>query len=267
VTRPSKTPPSKRQLLRAPLARRDSIGQAYHVLSFDAGKEVSARPGQFAMVRGANWGQAPLLSRPMSLVQGGRRPTILIKVVGEGTRRMAQASPGDLFDLLLPLGNRWSACPDGLTPVFVAGGVGIAPLLFFAREISAAGKRPLVLYGGRSKHDLPLDDEIAKVADVRLLTEDGTRGTKGLVTALLEPTLAEIGNKAKVYTCGPNKMMAAVAEICATIDVACEASLESPMGCGYGVCLGCNVEKRAGGYLHACVDGPCVDARTVAWNR
>jgi dihydroorotate dehydrogenase electron transfer subunit len=267
VTEPGNTPKNKRQLLRAPLLRRESIGPLYHVLSFETGQEIVAHPGQFAMVRGAAWGQAPLLSRPMSLVQAGTRVTILVKAVGEGTRRMAVAAPGELFDLLVPLGNRWSACPDTVTPVFVAGGVGIAPLLFFARELAANGRRPLVLYGGRSAHDLPLHDAVSDIADLRLLTEDGSRGSKGLVTALLEPTLTELKRNVKVYTCGPHRMMSAVAEICAKADVPCEVSLETPMGCGFGVCLGCPVESSAGGHFHACVDGPCVDARTVAWKR
>src|ERR1044071_10369946 len=95
----------KRRLLQRPLLRRDSMGPSYHVLTFDAGEEVVAFPGQFAMVRGATWGQAPLLPRPMSLLETGRRPSILIKIVGEGSRRLAHASPGEPFDLLLPLGN------------------------------------------------------------------------------------------------------------------------------------------------------------------
>jgi dihydroorotate dehydrogenase electron transfer subunit len=267
VTESGNTARSKKQLLRAPLLRRDSIGALYHVLSFDAGHEIAAQPGQFAMVRGAAWGQAPLLSRPMSLLAAGRHPTMLVKAVGEGTRRMALAAPGEPFDLLVPLGNRWSACPEGLPPVLVAGGVGIAPLLFFARELAAKGTRPLVLYGGRTTHDLPLDGEASGVGDVHLITEDGSRGKKGLVTALLDDTLKDLTKNAKVYTCGPHRMMSAVAAICAKADVACEVSLETTMACGFGVCLGCPVESSAGGYFHACVDGPGVDARTVAWNR
>jgi dihydroorotate dehydrogenase electron transfer subunit len=266
VTRPHGASKSK-QLLRAPLLRRDSIGTLYHVLSFDVGQDIVAHPGQFAMVRGATWGPAPLLSRPMSLLRAGQRPMILIKVVGDGTRRLAQANAGELFDLLLPLGNRWSPCPEGMTPLLVAGGVGIAPLLFFADELAASGRRARVLFGGRSRQDLPLDDEVCKVADVTLVTEDGSVGATGLVTALLAPTLAELGHRAKVYTCGPHRMMGAVAEICATAGVDCEASLETPMACGYGVCLGCPVETRSGGYVQACVDGPCVDARKIEWNR
>jgi dihydroorotate dehydrogenase electron transfer subunit len=241
------------------------MGPSYHVLTFDAGEEIVAFPGQFAMVRGAAWGQAPLLPRPMSLLEPGRRPSILIKIVGEGTRRLAHASPGEPFDILMPLGNRWNALPDDHHPILVAGGVGIAPLLFFARELAAQGKRATMLYGGRSTHDLPLSEEVSEISDVRFLTEDGSRGTRGRVTALLEAAIAESKGKVKVYTCGPDRMMAAVSEICAKLGVLCEVSLETPMACGYGVCLGCPVKRTTGGYLYACTDGPCIDATTIAW--
>ena len=241
------------------------MGPSYHVLTFDAPDEIVAFPGQFAMVRGATWGQAPLLPRPMSLLEPGRRPSILIKIVGEGSRRLAHASSGEPFDLLVPLGNRWSACPPGVRPLLVAGGVGVAPLLFFARELSARGTRPVTLYGGRTSTDLPLHDELARVSDVHLLTEDGTRGTRGRVTALLEAVIESTSGPLKIYTCGPDRMMGAVAAIAAAKGVACEVSLETPMACGYGVCLGCPVKRTTGGYLYACMEGPCVDARAVAW--
>lgn len=266
MTSPNAEQPGRR-LIRAPLLRRDSMGASYHVLTFDTGEDIVASAGNFAMVRGSAWGDAPLLPRPMSLIDAGRHPSILIKVVGEGTRRMAHASPGEPFDLLLPLGNTFSPCPVERRPVLVAGGVGVAPLLFLAREFAAKGVRPVVLYGGRSAQDLPLDDELAKVADLHVFTEDGSRGEKGRVTLGLERTIEELARQAKIYTCGPDRMMAAVAAICERLDVPCEASLETPMGCGYGVCLGCPVEKRSGGYMYACVEGPCIDSRAIAWEK
>ncbi|HMJ56355.1 MAG TPA: dihydroorotate dehydrogenase electron transfer subunit [Polyangiaceae bacterium] len=256
---------SKRRLFQLPLLRRESMGPSYHLLTFEAGQEIVAFPGQFAMVRGATWGQAPLLPRPMSLLEPGRRPAILIKIVGEGSRRLAHASPGEPFDLLMPLGNRWSPCPAGQRPILVAGGVGIAPLLFFARELAASGVRATMLYGGRSASDLPLSEEVAEVSDARFLTEDGSRGTRGRVTALLESAIGETRGKSKVYACGPDRMMAKVAEISRGLGVPCEVSLETPMACGYGVCLGCPVKRTSGGYLYACMDGPCVDAAAIAW--
>lgn len=256
------------------LTRRETLGAAYHVLYFEAAPAITARAGHFAMLRSASWGATPLLPRPMSLLTAGERPSILIKVVGEGTRRMAHASEGERFDVLAPLGRPFSPCPEGHRPVLVAGGVGVAPLAYLARELhdarpaDARPKPALVLYGGRSRADLPLSDELDEVSELRLCTEDGSRGERGRVTVLLEAALAELrgrGEPAKVYTCGPDRMMAAVAALCARQDVPCEASLEAPMACGYGVCLGCPVPKRGGGYLYTCTEGPCVDAARVDW--
>ena len=255
-------PLSKRELVLAPLLRRESIGEYYHVLTFDVPHGVSARPGQFTMLRGAEWGDAPLLPRPMSYLTAGTTPSVLIKVLGEGTARMARAEPGEPFTLLGPLGNTFRDPVAGPSPLLVAGGVGIAPLLFFARELHGAGIRPVALYGGRTARDLPLEDELSDVAEVHLTTEDGSRGRRGRVTDALDELLSD---GTEVYTCGPDRMMAKVAELCAARDVQCEVSLETPMACGYGVCLGCPVPTSDGGYLYACMSGPCVDARRVAW--
>ena len=267
---PLAAPGASRRLSRLLLHRRDSIGTAYHVLTFETSTPIAARAGQFAMVRSAAWGQAPLLPRPMSLLTAGDRPSILIKVVGEGTRRLAHASSGEPFDLLAPLGVPWRPCPAGHRPLLVAGGVGVAPLLFLARELASSAPRPLALYGARTAVDLPLDFELASLAELRVATEDGSRGTPGRVTVLLERTLAELaaaGQAVQVYTCGPEAMMAAVASLCAARGVRCEVSLETPMACGYGVCLGCPVPRTAGGFLYACTEGPCVDAATIDWSR
>jgi dihydroorotate dehydrogenase electron transfer subunit len=146
--------------------------------------------------------------------------------------------------------------------VLIGGGVGIAPLIFLARALVDAGQKPIALYGGRGDRDLPLDDELAELCELRVATEDGSRGTHGRVTELLDGVL---GPEVEVYTCGPDRMMAAVARICAERDIPCEASLETPMACGYGVCLGCPVPTTEGQYLYACTQGPCIDARRVDW--
>jgi dihydroorotate dehydrogenase electron transfer subunit len=253
---------ARRELVTAPLLRRESIGEHYHVLTFDVPQGIIARAGQFTMLRGTEWGDAPLLPRPMSYLTAGTTPSVLIKVLGEGTTRMARAEPGEPFTLLGPLGNTWRPPSEGRRPLLVAGGVGIAPLLFFARELAAARIRPVALYGGRTARDLPLEDELADVADVHVTTEDGSRGLRGRVTDAL-PDLA--GDGTEVYACGPDRMMAAVAEQCAARQIRCEVSLETPMACGYGVCLGCPVPTSDGSYLYACMHGPCVDAGRVAW--
>jgi dihydroorotate dehydrogenase electron transfer subunit len=254
--------PAQRQFASVPLFRRESIGDAYHVLTFDWVGAPPARPGQFAMIRGSNWGHAPLLPRPMSYLSGGSTPTVLVRVYGDGTRRMARAEPGERFDLLGPLGNGWRAPNPRLRPVLVAGGVGIAPLFFLARSLIEQGRSPVFLYGGRSRRDLPLADDLVDKCEVQFTTEDGSRGTRGRVTDILGRWL---GPDTEVFTCGPDRMMARVASLCEAASVPCEASLESPMACGYGVCLGCAVPRRDSTYLYACVDGPCVDALSIDW--
>jgi len=256
---------ARRRLATFPLLRRESIGGLYHVLTFEDRAGTHALPGQFTMVRGAEWGEAPLLPRPMSYLTGGNTPSILIKVIGEGTLRMGRAEPGEPFTLLGPLGQPWRSPSPGRRTVLVAGGVGIAPLLFLARSIAATGApKPLSIYGGRSAKDLPLDDELADLTELQITTEDGSRGTRGRVTDVLGELL---GPDREVFTCGPDRMMAKVAELCAARDVPCEASLETPMACGYGVCLGCPVPTTDQAYLYACMQGPCVDARRVDWSR
>ncbi|MGE0327529.1 MAG: dihydroorotate dehydrogenase electron transfer subunit [Polyangiaceae bacterium] len=255
----SRTP---RRQVTAPLLRRDSMGNAYHVLTFDLPEGMDALPGQFAMVRGAEWGDAPLLPRPMSFLTSGNRPSILIKVFGEGTIRMARAVPGEPFEILGPLGNTWPSVTPGKRPLLVAGGVGVAPLIYFARALHAEGTKPIAIYGGRSHRDLPLNEELADVCELYITTEDGSRGAAGRVTLALPELL---NDDVEVFTCGPDRMMAAVAELCAAKGIRCIASLETPMACGYGVCLGCPVKRAGGGYLYACTDGPCIDAKSIDW--
>ena len=250
-----------------PLVRRDSIGASHHVLTFEFETPLEAQAGQFAMVRGASWGESPFLPRPMSLLNDGKRPSILVKVVGEGTRRLAASEPGDMFNVLAPLGRPWSPCPENRTPVLVAGGVGVCPLVYLAREFSRQGVRPIALFGGRSAAELALDDELADVSDLRLATEDGSIGEMGRVTVLVERALQETRGQAKLYVCGPKPMMAAVVGMAKQASVPCEVSLETVMGCGYGVCLGCAVPKSEGNFLYACSDGPCVDGYLIDWDK
>lgn len=253
-----------RRLITVPLLRRESIGDSYHVLSFDVPNGTLAQPGQFTMIRGGEWGDAPLLPRPMSYLSGGQTPSMLVKVQGEGTLRMGRAEPGEPFALLGPLGKGWRAHDPAKRQVLVGGGVGIAPLLFLARELIAQGCKPVLLYGGRTARDLPLAEDALELCEVEFSTEDGSRGLRGRVTELLPRHLLV---NTEVYTCGPDRMMAAVAERCAAQQIACEVSLEAPMACGFGVCLGCAIPTPGGGYLYACTEGPCIDAQRIDWTR
>jgi len=247
---------------RAHVAEVRALGAGYALVVLDDPAAPAARPGQFVMIHGA-WGTAPLLPRPMSILAPGPRLELLVKVVGEGTRRLCESRPGEAVDVLGPLGTAFEDPPEGTRAVLVGGGVGVAPLWFLAETWAArGGARPAFVYGGRTVRDLPGAERIAAITDLVVTTEDGSRGRHGRVTVVLDELLVP---GVTVYTCGPSPMMAAVARKAAAAGLGCVASLEAPMACGFGVCLGCAVPKVGGGFLYCCVQGPVVDAARIDW--
>jgi dihydroorotate dehydrogenase electron transfer subunit len=235
----------------------------YALVSFAGDGPVTGEPGQFVMVRG-DWGAHPTLGRAFSLVESGEQGAILVRVVGEGTRLLAGARPGDRLFVLGPSGHGFDAEAAGDAPLLVAGGVGVAPLVFLAERLAARGGRPVFLYGARTAADLPLADRVAAAADLQLITEDGSRGERGLVTAPLA-RLLEQGHRGPIRSCGPEPMLEAVARLAVKHGVPCQVALESPMACGMGTCKGCAVLAADREYRYVCSDGPVFEA-TEIWN-
>jgi dihydroorotate dehydrogenase electron transfer subunit len=257
----------------ATVAENRALGRSSFVLKL-AGCEplAGARPGQFVMVRG-EWGRDPLLPRAFSILRttGGGGCEILVKAVGRGTRLLEIAPVGARLSILGPLGRPFPI-PDGEWPGdwLVAGGVGVAPLLWLA-EVAKPRRGSTMVYGGRTAEDLVLLDEIrATGVEIVLTTEDGSspsggpEALKGRVTDALSRMMqrrAEPGTR--ILTCGPNAMMRAVIELA---QLPCIVSVEGEMACGIGACLGCAVASGPGGekpYRYACVDGPVFDAREI----
>ena len=234
----------------------------------------AARAGQFVMLQ-VREGSQPLLRRPMSIcrVVGGRagRFEILYKVVGEGTRFLSTRPPGALLRTLGPLGNGFRLKRSRTTrPILVSGGIGVAIFPFLVESLSRLRRRPTLLYGARSRRDLvALDFFRRRRIPFKLATEDGSAGTKGFVTRLLEPLLAA-GTEAdryELFVCGPTPMMRAVRELAARYEVPSQLALEAHMPCGIGVCLGCVVRCSDSGtgavFRRVCTEGPVFEAREV----
>jgi len=231
-------------------------------------------PGQFVMVSPGARGSAPrcdpLLPRPMAVYRTHARDRdpqieILFKVHGRGTALLADLAPGDRVGVVGPLGTPFPDPAPGARAVIAAGGTGIASVYELAAGLCARGIPVLALLGARRAADLMGEaDFAASKIELAIATEDGSRGTRGLVTDLLETALAGARN-AVVYACGPTPMMAAAARIADRHGVACWASLENPMACGFGVCLGCAAPLRSGGFALVCRDGPVLPAHDVAW--
>ena len=241
------------------------------------------QPGQFAMLSAGAQQAArrsdPLLPRPMAVyraeTQGGWSDVeILYKTVGRGTALLAEALPGQRVTIVGPLGKAFPLPRSGEHVTIVAGGTGIASVYELAARL--AGTHPVeVLFGARTASDLmTVEDFEALEIPLRVATEDGSAGVRGVVTDLLEfaieaPTLGVDmpGAGRRVYVCGPTAMMRRCAEIASQREVPFVVALENTMACGFGVCLGCAAPLRKGGYSLVCLDGPAFDAATIDWER
>jgi dihydroorotate dehydrogenase electron transfer subunit len=234
-----------------------------------AGPEPAA--GQFYMLAAeSGWGGAegrPYLARAFSVadaerMDGGVRLDFLVQAVGPGTARLAQLEAGEGLWIHGPLGRPFSApkdvAEDAAGAILVGGGIGVAPLAIWRRQLLAAGIPARVLLGFRDRPNsggLGLFD----CSEIRLASEDGHTGHRGYVTDLLAVLVeGDDARSAAVYACGPPAMLETVRRMCAERRVACELAMEAPMACGFGACFGCAIPLAEGGYMRLCVDGPVV---------
>ena len=231
--------------------------------------EIAPRvqPGQFAHVRILPLKHA-LLRRPFSIFQASAHTlSVLYKTVGQGTEALSRMQPGEELSMIGPLGHGYTVPqPGGETPLLVAGGYGMAALYLLAQRSPQKG---IVFVGGRRRVDILCAEEFKALGwEVRVTTEDGSHGQKGLVTRALQ---AELGRRApgrKLFACGPTPMLKAVGQLAAEFSLPAELSLDEHMCCGIGVCLTCVVPIKAGDgweYQRTCTEGPVFDARQVAW--
>lgn len=219
----------------------------------------ASEPGQFVMLSPGALPAAPrvdpLLPRPMAIfARTGAALEVLYRVTGRGTALLAAARRGDHVRVVGPLGCGFALPAAGERAVLVGGGTGIASLFDLAARARERG--PVVALLGARTADALMALEAFRTLGValRLATEDGSAGHRGRVTELLDAVLAE--GPARVYACGPTPMMRAAAECAAAAGRPCLVSLENRMACGFGVCLGCAVPRRAGGFGLVCRDGP-----------
>lgn len=235
-----------------------------------------AKPGNFVHIR-ISQNTTPLLRRAFSIFDVDLKKKtfdILFKVVGLGTKILSEKKIGHGLDVLGPLGNSFFVPSKEQKLVLVAGGMGIAPLMFLAiylvKNEKIEPKKINFLYGEKTKNRFVCRDKLKKLKVKTILTtEDGTKGFKGKVTDLF------LKNRKKpsfekncfIYSCGPQKMMKKMSELSKKHDFFCQLSLETHMPCGLGACFGCVVKYKENDttstYKRVCVDGPVFDAREV----
>jgi dihydroorotate dehydrogenase electron transfer subunit len=241
--------------VRAPLVARREVARATWVLGFEAAPIAAAvRAGQFVdlLLR-----PGPLLRRPFSVYRtDGPVVEIVLRAVGEGTRRLLELRPGGGGVWMLgPLGAGFRLEAGMRRVTLVSGGLGVAPMPLAAREARALGLDVTWVHGARTQAELCRE---AEGDDVRWATDDGSCGVRGSALDAAPGQGPEVG---QVLACGPNRMLAAVAARWPDAQVA----IETYMGCGTGVCLGCAVPRTSGVYDRACREGPVYRADSIRW--
>ena len=225
------------------------------------------QPGQFAHVRVLPLKDA-LLRRPFSIFQVGRDTfSILYKTVGKGTDALARMGQGGELSVIAPLGHGFTVPKrGGEIPLLVAGGYGMAAMYLLAQRSPQKG---IVFVGGRKRIDILCEPEFQALGwDVRVTTEDGSHGEKGLVTKPLQAELKRRTKGRKLFACGPTGMLKAVGKIAGDLDVPAELSMDEHMCCGVGVCLTCVIPVKTGSgweYQRTCTEGPVFDSMRIEW--
>lgn len=243
----------------------------------------SVQPGQFITVRCGDF----TLRRPFSVHQvSSREIALLFKVAGKGTHWLSQQQTGDRLDVLGPLGKGFSIEPGARNLLLVAGGIGIAPLVFLMQH--ASSEHQITLIHGASTAAQLYTERCQPTAityqGVQFIpvTEDGSMGQKGMATDILPDFLDRAD---QVYACGPADMYKAMA---LTLNPSplkgegktivgeglvpshnlklrkCQVSLEVRMGCGFGACYGCTINTKKG-LKQVCRDGPVFELDDIIW--
>lgn len=252
-----------------------TIANGYYELVFTWPSSVGEPvPGQFVSVK--SFGTTDLiLRRPFAVSaydpeQG--TASIIFQRRGKATAMLASRVPGDLVDIVGPLGNSFPAL-EGASQLLVGGGVGLGPIIFFGNSLVARGLQPTVILGFRDDSFFP--SILAKEGSLRfdpvVCTEDGSMGFSGTTVAWLRDQAARIPGRFEanvVHACGPNAMMAGCSRFCSEHDLQCWVSMEQTMGCGVGACIGCAIpvsgKER---FARVCTEGPVFDSSKILWEQ
>ena len=235
-------------------------------------------PGQFVMVRGES-SKSLFLSRPLSIYSVSTRGDktfvgLFYRVAGKGTAAFSQLGEGAVLRVLGPLGKGFDIPSSCERIVLIAGGIGVAPLSFLAlycrKQIPDA---EIICYlGATSSRMIPKLEQLEETCtEIKISTDDGSRGYHGTVTGLFRQDLDRyLDNDVPIYSCGPRSMLRSLQKLLKDHPIACQVSLEERMACGIGACLGCVVRARGDDgeskLVRVCTEGPVFDIRDVQFD-
>ena len=249
----------------APVVSRAELRPGLYLMEVRAAEiAAAAQPGQFVMAHCGESSYDPLLRRPLSIHWvNDELIALLFNVVGRGTHWLSQRSAGEYLDLIGPLGKGFTIYPDSRNLLLVAGGIGIAPLLFLAEAATSQRKSVTLLLGAQTAAHIYSPVMLPPQLSFIPVTEDGSMGAKGLVTDLVPKLVAHAD---QLFACGPLPMYRTMASQAQLKDKPVQISLETRMGCGMGICYGCSVKTNSG-MKQVCKDGPVFELRDITWDK
>ena len=251
-----------KQILATVVSNTELMPGVYHIKAKAPDIARIAKPGQFVMV---NCGAELTLRRPLSIhqVADSNQLSLLFNIVGKGTTWLSQRRKDESLDLLGPLGNSFSIEQGSKHLLLIAGGIGIAPLVFLAHQALAKGKSVTLLLGAATASQLYPRALLPDGIQIHVTTEDGSAGETGMITDLLPDF---IGSADQVYACGPLSMYRTISDSIQPEQVkkTIQISLEIRMGCGLGTCYGCSI-KTKNGMKRVCFEGPVFKLDEIIW--
>jgi len=240
------------------------ITDEFFVLTVESDSSLPALlPGQFVQVK-VEGSQDTFLRRPISIHDVDLEKNsfkLLVQVLGKGTETLSKLEKGDNLNIIYPLGNSFSVPEKKEKIILIGGGCGIAPLLYLGKYLKNQGFEASVLLGFRNSERIIEYKDYLSIGNVYLTTEDGSKGEKGYVT---NHSVLASNKFDRIYCCGPESMMKAVAKYAMKENIHCEVSLENLMACGFGVCLCCIVDTVRGN-LCTCTEGPVFNIKDLKW--
>ena len=250
---------------------------AYHQILLSIGDLASVcRPGNFVAIAVGGESSKMILRRAFAISRithgsaSGGAMELIVAPHGSGSRWLCAQPEGSDVDIVAPLGKAFGIPTSPVNALLVGGGYGSAPLFGLAEVLKARGCRVDMLLGAStgSKIYAPLEGK-RSASTLKIYTEDGSMGERGRVTAPI-PSLIEQGSIDVIYSCGPMSMLRAISDLTTGTDVVHQCAVEESMACGIGICMTCVLpvkgEDGTVSMLRSCIDGPVMDASTVAWD-
>jgi dihydroorotate dehydrogenase electron transfer subunit len=222
-------------------------------------------PGQFINVEIKSSSDI-FLRRPFSILDvdyANHTISLLVKILGKGSKKLTETQAGQNISAIIPLGKSFTLPEKTDHILLIGGGSGVAPMLFLAKICGLDSTNVTVLIGAKSISDHIDTLDYQPYGKFYCTTEDGSLGEKGYVTnhSIFDKKLDQYD---KIYTCGPDLMMKAIGRKAIEKEIFCEVSLENMMACGFGVCL-CCVEDTKAGHKCVCTDGPVFNVKDLKW--